>query len=174
VCHFLYVGSPLTLSEVRSMLPDGLAADLLHPAGARLLAPFLKPARTFARLLSGPCSCDLFLQRDPEHRREEAELRRHYRALGLSRDRMITALERHRRGEPTRAPEEWMRLLAGFVAEHARNAGPTLYFRHVSPDGLAALPPPAGSVRLTVPEVLANPVEWLREGRATIVVRASN
>ena len=173
MCHFLCIASPLTLSEVRSMLPDGLAADLLPPAGARLLAPLLKPARTFARLLSGPCSCDFFLQRDPEHRREEAELRRHYRALGLSRERMIAALERHRRGEPTRPPEEWMRLLAGFVAEHARNAGPTLYFRQMSPDGLPAVTPPAGSIRLTVPEVLSHPAEWLREDRATIVVRAS-
>ena len=29
MCYFLYVASPLTLSEVRSMLPAGLAADAL-------------------------------------------------------------------------------------------------------------------------------------------------
>jgi hypothetical protein len=172
VCHFLYIASPLTLSEVRSMLPDGLTADLLAPTEARLLVPLHTSARTFARLVAGACSCDLFIQRDPEGRREEAELRKRFRSLGLSRDRTIAALERHRRGakEP-RSPEVWRRTFAAFVAEHARNAGPTLYFRHVSPDGLGALPPPRGTVRVTVPEVLAAPGEWLKENQATMVVR---
>lgn len=154
------------------MLPDGLSADLLGPAEARLLIPFHPKARTFARLLSGPCSCDLFVQRDPDTRRDESELRRRYRTLGLSRDRVIESLERHRRG-PTaaRAPEQWAGLLAAFVAEHARNAGPTVYFRNVSPDGIIAQPPPAGAVRITVPEVLAAPGEWLKENLATMVVR---
>ena len=113
MCHFLYIGSPLTLSEVRSMLPDGLTADLLAPAETRLLLPFHTSARTFARLMAGACSCDLFIQRDREGRREEAELRGRFRALGLSRERTIAALERHRRGglEP-RSPEAWARAFA--------------------------------------------------------------
>ena len=154
------------------MLPDGLTADLLAPAEARLLIPFHPTARTFARLLSGPCSCDLFVQRDPDTRRDESELRRRYRTLGLSRDRVIEVLERHRRGRSTtHAPDQWARLLAAFVAEHARNAGPTAFFRHVSPNGIIDQPPPAGAARITVPEVLAAPGEWLKENQVTMVVR---
>ena len=172
MCHFLYIASPLTLSEVRSMLPEGLSADLLDPAEARLLLPLHTSARTFARLLAGPCSCDLFVQRDPDARQDEADLRRRFRSLGLSRDRTIAALDRHRRHAPDgHPPEHWARALAAFVAEHARNAGPTLYFRHVSPNGIVAQPPPRGVVRLTVPEVLAAPGEWLKENQATMVVR---
>lgn len=154
------------------MLPDGLTADLLAPSEARLLVPLHTSARTFARLVAGACSCDLFVQRDLEGRREEAELRKRFRSLGLSRDRMIAALERHRRGaRDPRSPEAWGRTFAAFVAEHARNAGPTLYFRHLSPDGIVALPPPRGTVRVTVPEVLAAPGEWLKENQPTLVVR---
>jgi hypothetical protein len=154
------------------MLPEGLSADLLAPADTRVLLPFHTSARTFARLVSGACSCDLFICRDPETRQDEAELRRRFRSLGLSRDKTIAALERHRRGSRTgRPPEEWALLLAAFVAEHARNAGPTLYFRHLSPDGIVAQPPAAGVIRVTVPEVLAAPGEWLKENQATMVVR---
>ena len=174
MCHFLYIASPLTLSEVRSMLPDGLSADLLAPAEAGLLKPLHGRARTFARLLAGACSCDLFLQRDPAKRSEESELRRRFRELGLSRDRVIQVLERHRRGTSApQPPEAWARQLAAFVAEHARNAGPTLYFRHLSPDGITALPPPGRVARHTVADVLAAPGEWLPENQPPRVVRAA-
>ena len=172
MCHDLYIASPLTLSEVRSMLPAGLAADLLTPAEARLLQPLLPAARTLARLLAGPCSCDLFAPRDPDTRVDESDLRRRYRAQGVARDAVIEALARHRRRAPGGpGPETWAPAIAAFVAEHARNAGPTLFFRHVSHDGLAEQPPHPSTIRITVPEVLANPAGWLSENQPTIVVR---
>ncbi|HET7604124.1 MAG TPA: hypothetical protein VFK36_13960, partial [Gemmatimonadales bacterium] len=137
MCHFLYIASPLTLSEVRSMLPPGLAADFLAPAAANALRALLATAQTTARLLVGACSCDLFLHRDAQHHKEESLLRQRYRALQLNRTRIIQAIDRHRRGEhPARDPATWQGLLAAFVAEHARNAGDTLYYREFSPGGL--------------------------------------
>ena len=60
--------------------------------------------------------------------------------------------------------------LAAFVAEHARNAGPTLYrltFQPDADDGAAESDP----LRRTVAEVRARPEQWLEEGRSTLVVR---
>ena len=154
------------------MLPAGLTADLLTPAEARLLQPFLPTARTLARLLAGPCSCDLFTPRHVDTRVDESDLRRRYRAQGIARDVVIEALARHRRRAPGGpGPETWAPAIASFVAEHARNAGPTLFFRHVSHDGLAAQPPRPDTVRVSVPHVLADPSGWLRENQPTIVVR---
>src|SRR5690606_34738290 len=139
MCHFLYIASPLTLSELRSMLPQGLAADLVDPAESRRLRPLLPGARTGARLIAGACSCDLFLTRDLAGRREEAELRARYRTLGLSREAVLRALERHRRrGSVSLTSREWAGVLAGFVAEHARNGGSTLYYREFSAEGIDA------------------------------------
>ena len=107
MCHFLYIATPLTLSELRSMLPAGLSADLLTPAESSRLLPLLRRSRTAARLLAGACSCDLYLRRDLTGRSEEAELRRRYRTLGVDRDTRIRALERHRRQGPEHAlPDE--------------------------------------------------------------------
>lgn len=170
MCHFLYVASPLTLSELRSMLPAGLVADLLPPAEAARFLRLHEDARTAVRILSGACSCDLFLQRDREGHREESELRSRYRGFGLSRDAQIRALDRHRRSPGSRkSPARWAEELAAFVAEHARNAGPTLFFREVSGAGLRG--PAGGTVQLTVDQVRAAPGEWLAEDRPTIVVR---
>ena len=173
MCHFLYVASPLTLSEVRSMLPAGLTADLLPPAEARKLLSLLPAARTAARLLAGPCSCDLYARRDPDPLVDERDLRRRFRDLRVSRQQVIESLARHRRGAAGGAgPEQWGPAIAEFVAEHARNAGPTLYFRHVTPTGLAARPPHAAAVERSVPQVRADPQGWLAEDQPTIVVRA--
>lgn len=170
MCHFLYVASPLTLSELRSMLPPGLVADLLPPGDAARLLQLHEDARTAVRILSGACSCDLFLQRDRERHREESELRGRYRALGLSRDAQIRALDRHRRSPGTRkSPARWGEEFAAFVAEHARNAGPTLYFREVSGEGLRG--PTGKALQLTVAQVRAAPGAWLVEGTPTVVVR---
>ncbi len=174
MCHFLYVASPLTLSEIRSMLPRGIAADLLAPAGAALLRPHLSTVITAARLLIGPCSCDFFLPRDRSARAGESELRREWSRLGLSRSEIIAALDVHRRGAPDRGEpvEHWQQALAEFVAEHARNAGPTLYYRHVSPGGLTARPPAdQAPVVLPLARVRADPAGWLAPERLTVVVR---
>ena len=144
MCFHLYLASPLTLSEVRSMLPAGLTADLLDPAEQRTLKRLLPEAQTGARLMHGACSCDLVVQRHPVGRQDEAWLRRRYRAQGLDRNAVLAALERHRRvGEGRARPEgHWPQAVAEFVVEHARNAGPTLFFLRFSHEGgLGELPP---------------------------------
>lgn len=152
------------------MLPPGLSADLVDPRESAALLRLLPAARTAARLLAGACSCDLYLGRDPAGRSEEAELRRRYRALGVDRDARIRALERHRRtGSVHRAPGEWAPLVTAFAAEHARNAGPTLYYREVSAGGLGTIA--AAPVTRLLDEVLAEPASWLAEGRPVIVAR---
>lgn len=170
MCHFLYVATPLTLSELRSMLPTGLSADLVAPGESTRLLHLLRGTRTAARLLAGACSCDLYLRRDLEGRSEEADLRRRYRGLGVERDARIRALERHRRRGPEhRTPAEWATHLIGFVAEHARNAGPTLFYREVSAGGLGDLP--ARPAPITLAEVLERPGTWLGERQPLIVSR---
>jgi hypothetical protein len=170
MCHFLYLATPLTLSELRSMLPTGLTADLLAPAEHAVLQPLLPGARTSARLLAGACSCDLYLPRDPAGHSEEAELRRRYRDLGIARDARIRALERHRKaGTVLRHPMEWARLVTAFVAEHARNAGPTLYYREVSAEGMHGPDEPPRQVPLA--RILELPGAWLPEGAPLIVHR---
>lgn len=170
MCHFLYIATPLTLSELRSMLPAGLAADLVTPGESATLLHHFRRGRTVARLLAGACSCDLYLRRDPEGRSEEAELRRRYRALGLDREARIRALERHRRSGPElRTPAEWSVQLAGFVAEHARNAGPTLFYREVSAGRLGEVA--EAPVPLSLAEVLEQPGSWLAEQQAVVVSR---
>lgn len=170
MCHFLYIATPLTLSELRAMLPPGLSADLVAPRESAALLSRFPPARTAARLLAGACSCDLYLRRDLQGRSEEAELRRRYRALGLEREARIRNLERHRRRGPVhRSPSEWAPLLAGFVAEHARNAGPTLFYREVSGGSLGEIA--AAPVPRLVGEVLEHPATWLAEREPAIVTR---
>lgn len=171
MCHFLYLASPLTLSEVRSMLPPALTADFLPPAASNALRALLPAAQTTARLLVGACSCDLYLYRDALHHREEALLRQRYRALQLNRTTIIQAIDRHRRGEhPARDPEAWQGLLAAFVIEHARNAGDTLYYREFSPGGLDGAGLARQPVNVTVATVRSDPA-WLNEGVATVVRR---
>jgi hypothetical protein len=152
------------------MLPAGIVADALpagEPARLRRLLPL---AQTVARLRVGPCSCDLVRSRLADPREDERDLRRRYSRLGLPRERIIRELERHRRGPvPAEPPAGWRAALAGFVAEHARNAGPTVYQLVFLPDG-----PDIGDadvVKRTLAEVRAEPERWLDEGRPTLVVR---
>jgi hypothetical protein len=171
VCYFLRIASPLTLSEVRSMLPAGITADPLPStelAGFRTLLP---SAQTAAHLRVGACSCDLVRPRLPNTREDERHLRARYKALGLPRDRIIRELERHRLTPGLREPEGgWRAALAAFVAEHARNAGPTLFRLTFQPGptdrATAAAPHPR-----TVSEIRARPEDWLEEGRSTLVLR---
>jgi hypothetical protein len=105
-------------------------------------------------------------------REDEAPLRKRYRALGYSRERVIRALELHRRALERRAQPagHWPRAFAGFVSEHARNAGPTLYYLHFSHDGLLGVA--AGTTRqIGTAEVRAAPGAWLPEDVPVVVVR---
>jgi hypothetical protein len=171
MCYFLYIASPLTLSEVRSMLPAGLGADLApsHRAALQRLHP---TARTVAQLLVGACSCDLFRPRQADPIEDERELRSRYSRLKVPRNEIIRALERHRRGPlPRSAPAGgWPRALAGFVAEHARNAGPTLYLLEFRSDtaslGISGLDQP---VARSVSDVRQQPDGWLIEGKPSVV-----
>lgn len=176
MCYVLYVASPLTLSEVRSMLPAGMSAHALAPDDDRRLRRSFRPARTVVSILVGPCSCDLVLPRDPTGHTEEAALRARYAAARLARTAIIRAIDAHRAlADPDiiEQPEWWRRALAAFVAEHARNAGPTIYWLQFLPGGAGTPPPdpPATARTVTVADVLAAPGEWLAEGAPIRVVR---
>jgi hypothetical protein len=153
------------------MLPAGLVAQPMDAASIAAFRRLHPPAQTVATLLVGQCSCDLVRTREPDSRNDERHLRQRYARLGLSRERIIRELERHRRiGGRRAAPGEWARELAGFVAEHARNAGPTLYqLRFATGDAVAA--PDTGLITRTVEGIRAQPERWLQEGPAMLVVR---
>lgn len=181
MCYHLTIASPLTLSEVRSMLPAGLTADPLPSSELSQFRSVLPTAQTAARLLVGACACDLIRARLTDSREDERHLRARYRRLGLPRERIIRALEHHRcRGTAVEPPAGWRAALAEFVAEHARNAGPTLFRlsfhpagemtgreQRSTPDGTAGLAP----LTRTVPEVRAGPEHWLQEGPPIVVLR---
>jgi hypothetical protein len=173
MCYFLYLASPLTLSEVRSMLAPGLAAELLPPDEQRALLRLHPDAQTAIRILHGACSCDLVRQRLPVTSADEAHLRARYKSLGLPRDTMIEALENHRRMSTGRHRQlEWPAAFSSFVVEHARNAGPSLYYLDFTPhvrltvDAAASVP-----VQITTSAVRENPGAWLPEKQPVMVVR---
>lgn len=169
MCYFLYIASPLTLSEVRSMLPPGLHADLA-PSHRTSLERLHPPARTVAKLVIGACSCHLFRPRQPNPIEDERELRRRYSRAKVPRSQIIQALERHRRGsQAMREPSGgWPEALAAFVVEHARNAGSTLYlleFGHHETEGARG----DTSVPCSVADVRRQADRWLAEGKPTVV-----
>lgn len=169
MCFFLFSASPLTLSEIRSMLPAGFTADLARPAEQAALRALHPAARTGVRLLLGACSCDLVLARSGS-REEERELRRRYFAAGMSRADVIAAIESHRRGGgPFHSPAAARAALAAFVAEHARNAGPTLYLLRFGREPLDRRPPEGPPVRLRPDAPAGNADGWLVEERAVLV-----
>lgn len=152
------------------MAPHGITIDLLPPADGARLKALLPEARTAVRFLSGMCSCDFFLQREPVAHREESELRRRWRKLGLNRQAILAATDRHRRAPAlSRAPEAWQQDIAAFVAEHLRNAGPALYLHQFSGDG--HVHPAADVSEVELQKVRRDPVGWLPEGRPVIVDR---
>jgi hypothetical protein len=169
MCYFLYIASPLTLSEIRSMLPAGLTADLAPSVHRTALQRLHPSAKTVAQLLIGSCSCNLVRDRLSDPIADERELRSRYREHKLTRNEIIKELERHRRGSTLKpkSSSEWADALAGFVVEHARNAGPTLYLLDFSyrsdqaPTASAPIPCPAR-------EIGRNAL-WLQEGRPVIV-----
>ncbi len=92
------------------------------------------------------------------------------RRAGRARTSLIAELERHRLGALVSPPPNgWPHALAAFVAEHARNAGDTLYLLrldHSAPGG-AELP----VRRIPAAEVVARPLEWLADPAPVIVGR---
>ncbi|MEP6573482.1 MAG: hypothetical protein ABJD11_12330, partial [Gemmatimonadota bacterium] len=171
ICLFLVLASPLTLSEIRSMLPAGMTAELLQGADQRRLLALQPEARTAVRLAHGACSCDLVVHRHAVTREDERWLRARYRALGLTRAQTLAAISRHRRvvATPSRPAAHWPAAVSAFVAEHARNAGPTLYLLHFSHDGSIAIPTPPTTTRISTQEVIRTPGEWLREDALIVV-----
>jgi hypothetical protein len=172
LCYFLYLASPLTLSEVRSMLPAPLRADLANSQTSQVLKSIDPAAQSVVRILAGQCSCDLIRPRLADQREDERHLRERYRRLKVPRSVTIEALERHRRGPPPFPTVDSIpRAVAAFVAEHARNAGTSLYYLHFSAEEepLSQVGP---ARRITVPQVVAAPDSWLSEGTPTFVSRS--
>lgn len=79
MCYLLTVASPLTLSEVRSMLPAGMHADLQEAALVHAWRTILPETQAVAALIHGGCSCDLVLPRPADAKADDAELRKRYR-----------------------------------------------------------------------------------------------
>jgi hypothetical protein len=172
MCYFLRLASPLTLSEVRSMLPAGLTAGAGTTAELAWLRGVLPAAQTAAHLKVGACACDLVRPRDPDQRADERHLRERYFRMGLSREIIVAELERHRRQRPPPPKEGWPRALAGFVAEHARNAGPTVYELRFGRAADATSPPDlTRATALSLDRVRSDPERWLEEGRPITVSR---
>ena len=169
MCYALFLASPLTLSEIRSMLPTALAADLLDPASQRLLRQRYPDAQTGVALIRGRCSCAL-VEPGAADGVWEAELRKRYRAVKASREEIIKALDRHRAIAELRIPRGGTipELFEGFVVEHAKNAGPSMYFLKFGTEPfqpLKAVPVPKATERST-----ALSKGWLREGEPVVVV----
>ncbi|HET8622757.1 MAG TPA: hypothetical protein VFM14_04290 [Gemmatimonadales bacterium] len=168
MCYHLWIVSPLSLTEIRSMLPREFAADVAPAPEQARFRPLLAGAPA-VRLRVGGCACPLLLAGDAE---DAHHLRRRYAVLGLPRDRIIAAIESHRRGNPTPGdPAARRAALARFVVEHARNAGPTLYYLGFGPDPSAAVGNRAVAETTSAAGVRAAADTWLPEGRLIEVTR---
>lgn len=152
------------------MLPAGLEADPLPPSAVAADRALLPGAQTAVALRVGRCACDLVRPRLRDAREDERHLRQRYAQLGLPRERIIRELERHRRRTHVAEPAAgWRMALADFVAEHARNAGTTLYHLAFEPSGRSPTAERTG--RRTVEEVRSAPDGWLQEDVPLLVVR---
>jgi hypothetical protein len=152
------------------MLPPGLTAQPADRADHHALRRVHPAAQTVVRLVVGACACDLVRQRDADAREDERAHRDRWRRTGGSRETLIAAIERHRRGAGLPAPSGgWPRALAAFVAEHARNAGETLYLLRFA--GEPATPEPGDRPvhRLRASDVLARADGWLQEHAPVLV-----
>ena len=123
-------------------------------------------AQTVVQIVHGACSCDLVRPRHPVTREDEAHLRSRYRQLGLPRDKVIVALENHRRAveERPRPDGYWPDAINAFALEHARNAGPSLYFLGFSHRGALEIPR-SERVEAVPASVVTGSPGWLVENR---------
>ena len=171
MCYFLYLATPLTVSEVRSMLPSGLRADPVSKVEQGMLLQYHPDAQTVVQIVRGACSCDLVRARLPVTREDEAHLRSRYRQLGLPRDQVIVALENHRRAvEQRQRPDGyWPNAINGFALEHARNAGPSLFFLGFSHRGSLEIPRSEQVITVPASAVTSSPAGWLIENRLTML-----
>jgi len=156
------------------MLPAGLVAQPADRADHDRLIALHAAARTVVRLLVGACSCDLVRSRHRDPLEDERHHRERHRRAGTTRHAVLEAIARHRRGAAMPPPQGgWRAALAGFVAEHARNAGPTLYLlRFVAGSGNRRGLVPTGEIpirSMKAKAVLARPDDWLEEETATLV-----
>jgi len=153
------------------MLPLGLTADLAPAAERAALCGLHPSAKTVARLLVGACSCDLVRPRLEDAIEDEREHRHRYKRGKLSRGEIMRELDRHRRGPVPRPvpPAGWGSTLMQFVGEHARNAGPTLYYLDFLPHDRQAAPASPLLVRRSLREVRDAGGTWLVEGQAVLV-----
>lgn len=153
------------------MLPVPFSAHADGAARARLGA-HLPGLQAVVRLDVGACGCAFLLERAPQDHSDEAHLRRRYRALGLARAATIRALERHRRSALIAPAPRAERLdrLAGFLAEHARNAGPALCLHTFGADPHV---PPAAAAAPHATRTLAEAVAtgWGAEDALVLVTR---
>lgn len=165
MCFHLWLGTPLTLSEVRAMLPVGFSADAAEGAPRRRLSDASRDVRTVVVLRLGACACALYLEPSSAGQSAESALRGRYFKLGIPRPDVIRALDRHRVSSSNShtAPADARRALVGFVAEHARTAGAALFLRTCHPDG--TLPPtvPTTPRSCGLADVQAAPCAWLPE-----------
>ena len=153
------------------MLPAGLVAQPADRAEHHRLLELHPSAKTVVQLVVGACSCDLVRRRHSDPRQDERHHRDRSRRAGGARGSLIAGLERHRLGAQVPAPPGgWPRALAAFVAEHARNAGETLYLlRFTLPEDSTTVR--AAARRMTAAEVVARPDDWLAEHAPVIVGR---
>jgi hypothetical protein len=152
------------------MLPRGLTAQPAERHVHRQLHTLHPVAQTVASLLVGACSCDLVRPRGESPREDERHHRERHRKAGGRREPLLEAIERHRRGAAVPVPAGgWSRALADFVAEHARNAGPTLYVLSFATDRAAQLPREMSRRETRAALVTAQHRTWLEEGVSLLV-----
>ena len=164
MCFSLVLVTPLTLSEVRSMLPAGIIADAIGPDAQGPYRRLLDGAQTAVLLQAGRCSCRLVPSRFPSRMGEDGYLRDRYRALKVPRALVIPALERHRRG--AESPRPGADALTRLVREHARNAGrAVLILGFAAESGAPSIPTP--TVTRRVPDSDAAGDAWLEEAVVT-------
>ena len=152
------------------MLPEGVVANLVSPALQRQWTARFPAARVVVTLRQGRCACGLAGQRHEDNQEEERRLRARYRKAGLGRAQVIAALDRHRHAPTHRATNRSVTALSELVAEHARNAGPSLYFLDFSAE-LERMPlwPAPAPEPITAAQVRANPGTWLPEQTPVLV-----
>ena len=167
MCYQLALVTPLTLSEVRSMLEPGMRADALDPTAQAPYRALMRGSQSALLLRTGWCACGLLPERFRDTHTDEAHLRERYRALRIGRERTIDALERHRRSTSGDQPASG--ALGRFVAEHARNAGPSAWVLGFAADDTE--PRATGPVVVRRVEETRTGADWLVEGAVVHVTR---